>query len=674
MLSQLRQLQSLSIDRGSFGLMGPKELGLALQSLSSTVKELNLTCLEADTCWLLRPPHISHFRENAACVTVSMPSGSRLWPVANHFSKLETLRIVSPDFLRPSLLPQDMPFLPTSLTCLEISKITNLLLTAPEALPRNLLHFKHLNPFVFAHSRSHETGSLHLLPPELISYAPISQSWTPSKQCLASLPMSIRRLPGAVINWNDNEIVEALASNLQQLEVSLTDLKNISPDIFTQKLANLTHLTWVESPINAEILRMLPATLTYLQIPALDWTSLKSKTDFPNQLKTLECMDRGPTEKYFPTPTSIMLVPDSLSSLAISVQKQSEFYVSLPPSLTCMIGFAVENERPMWQWDKRYCHFPVLSNQLHTLQIDMIWRIHRPKVYKSASPQTMAALTNQKMPSIFPETLRYLTLGGWYNPVTSVLPKGLLSFDAGQTGFVAEDLEQLPESLTSLKFLKLASSVTAKVLYLLPRNLRILHISRVGGDIYPDCFKGLPDSLREFAWDTTRPHKPSSLLLLPPNLVKLWMHLENVADGDMKLLPRSLSHVQLGIAEMGTTLTTGAAIFMPSRLDEHSRILNWIRDPIMNAYNRLRQRDPLFSSLVTEIPHPKGPHKGPQKGPQEGNQKEHQAGPRRSKPSPTHTPRTSKKPTSSPAKATSSRSPNLQHSAMSQYQSSIRSR
>jgi hypothetical protein len=61
MLFELRRLRILTIDRGSVGLMGPKKLGLALQSLSSTLTELNLTCLEADACWLLNPPPDSNF-------------------------------------------------------------------------------------------------------------------------------------------------------------------------------------------------------------------------------------------------------------------------------------------------------------------------------------------------------------------------------------------------------------------------------------------------------------------------------------------------------------------------------------------------------------------------------------------------------------------------------------
>jgi hypothetical protein len=137
-----------------------------------------------------------------------------------------------------------------------------------------------------------------------------------------------------------------------------------------------------------------------------------------------------------------------------------------------------------------------------------------------------------------------------------------------------------------------------QVLFQLPRNLKSLTIGSVVDGLSTDCFEGLPGSMERFALDTSLPQKPSVLLSLPKSLTTLQMQLTEVSDEHMKLLPRSLTHMQLHIAVH--TLTTNAVHSMPPNLDLFSQVLyNRKSDPIMSAYNNIRDQDPPFLPHLT---------------------------------------------------------------------------
>ena len=324
LLSSLRCLRSLSIDRGSSPLMTPyNAFSEEIRKLPSTLTNLAISCFGAQKAFFNYDETGQHRLQTTYAL-----GDSNLFDMTTTFPSLLSLKISGGDH-NTSLSAYDFSGLPASLTKLYVSYYDAIHPPMLHCLPRSLqvleMGLTVLNPNITDDYRR----DLANLPPNLLQIGSLKEN------ILMTDPLELEVLPKSLtkmkVDWRflpwSLSLSDHLPPAIRKLKILKVDLPTFS-DINIHWAARLpSQLTALsistELALTAELAQLLPSTLTSLHGSlTLDSTSFKM----------------GPDDRDFDWRQQIdCLWPPRLSHLGLHLDfDSSEWENMLPRTLTSL--------------------------------------------------------------------------------------------------------------------------------------------------------------------------------------------------------------------------------------------------------------------------------------------------------------------------------------------------
>lgn len=334
LLSSLRALRVLSVDRGNGYLMSSKRpLREELKKLSPTIREMKLVGADVEISLLNVTSYEQEGEENPLSMISHYKRGdSRMWNIGEAFPELRKFDFSGgPNFL---IRWADFAALPDKLVSL----------TAPSmdwddkdpdqlaALPRSLTFLN--TPLYLSGPALTCSHSLSLLPPELnyiysIHGAPI--------ECWKSLPSSLLQfgnVPWDLTSW-DEDALKCVPEHTLSLDIMAMDTEGPPLPKFLTSLS-------ISSPFNLKLtpkyIETLPKTLESLEGKfTFDWSGHVEPGDYriwPSNLKmirSLEPLKFQPKELYY-LPRTVMRLENV--ALGVGVESVDLEASAFPSALT----------------------------------------------------------------------------------------------------------------------------------------------------------------------------------------------------------------------------------------------------------------------------------------------------------------------------------------------------
>jgi hypothetical protein len=596
MLSQLRQLKSLSISRSLYRLMEGDELALEIQKLSPTLETLELTCYEAEQAFFKPLPTLAFLFEEDPIVTYdgtitndlegakvesgnpsslassfspSPSSSSRLWDISTSFPLLKHLKIEGEchDYFTakdiesfPSTL-QSLSFnmshslnerelkWPKGLTVLDLRRRMKeeasgqfeWNLSFMKNLPPNLIQLKGFS--FINHKRADEDGNGDELMALLVSSLPrtleeFPQGWREKTKFSQSFALA---LPPGIQYLSIANITSDFSSSSSSSSSSLAFWYHHLPKYLTR--LDIDPAAGQMINIDRSVLSSLPRSLTHLSVQKLDWHTINQQEDFPPKLKIIKVdLVWGMTERDF------KLLPETLTTASLGegnrVFATSSYLSYLPRSLT-----ELRTGNPLYE----ETNFPVPN-------------LRRPSptggkvsISPSTTMATRTATSTSSSSSVsvagdggIPPLLRSLKLigGSWLGTYSQHLPRNLTRLVIGLASkWTQEHVANLPRTITYLSIHK--GSLNASELVHLPPHLTYFLITEIEGLITKDYINRMSRSLDYFFIHKSAHFEPSAISALPTSLKTLQLPLMTPLDPEvLTSLPPTLTSATLNFTSL----------------------------------------------------------------------------------------------------------------------------
>jgi hypothetical protein len=491
MLSKLRFLTSLSINRGDRAFMDPYELGICLQSLSSTLEEITLICLQSHAAFFANPAS----KEKPTLYSETPPTASRFWDISFRFPNLTKLWVSgierSPfdQFMEasPSVhwVGSDLPHLPSTLTTLCLTLFELPREPIPGLWPQHLKHLE-INQWSYA---GLTTALLESFPRSLTVLS--TKRTIPPQEA----PLMIPALP-------------------QTLKIA--PVQCFVPGIadWLPTLVSLEILSGIHSRLSKEMLLALPKTIQKLHVWSISFETGIAPADFPSSLTELNIYSIIPNEAH------LKLLPNTLKHLQVSLDRSQPFEaskLSLPPCLTLLTLSA------------KLCGtgllgLPSTLTILDSNSDSQGWSLESTQNL----PRTLTRLT------LAQTTLTTSALSGLPPKLVCLRLNAIMADPGTDIKFI---FTNLPPNLTNLSLLSMTNKSTPlapESLLGLPPSILILTIdAQTKLDV--DIFAFLPRGLHEFFSNSVAGHLLESHIQTLPRGLRKCQLSPTMKDGSLRL-------------------------------------------------------------------------------------------------------------------------------------------
>lgn len=520
MLSELRQLRDLTIDRSEGYLMPSAELSFELRKLSPTLKSFKCECFGLFEAFL---NFDSYKLPDGTIQQVEIrdmnPAMQGLLDIGQMWPQLETFEIESTltnSFLQPALLTK----LPASLTSLSFP--TTMYQEMVDTLPPLLTSLR-AHRFTNVTRWPQQLVHLHraiLNPKEIVSQ-------------LLALPRGLEDLIVATQHTNFTpELAAALPPSLTHLSLGSTVYFEESAqaywvDALPKRLTKLS-FNGISVVLSATLIAALPRTLTDIESLLADYVSLaqratlldedgyqvKDLSFWPPRLQSLSLAGTFSNAHlalaHLPKRLSYLelegpatvneLFPAQLETLEIRNRVLVTFEVPFPSTLTDLVVQGDAVYVPTEKWPSSLTSFANPVNTFPTLDFQIIALKNLPPTLTYLHMRTSAEMWKILPPSLVSFTTSVDGPKPTFHEV-AVLPRNMelfnMSFQRGQGHMSGHILSMLPPGLTSLAVHD--CSWDSDVLPMLPRKLRHLSLDIPNYEAEPTS-KMPRDCLTSFNW------------------------------------------------------------------------------------------------------------------------------------------------------------------------------